>query len=104
MRAWTHATVLTPEEILALARDPVTRTWSDSIGLQWSISVERMSARDQSRYVGPGDVSELRWLLFQRSGVPRQALITADTHLGELTRAELQELSDGSTLRWRGHG
>lgn len=101
MRAWTPEPLLTIEEVRALARDPVTRVWTDSIGLQWSVSTERvpMSGR-RRRAEGEGegvgeDAMEVR-LVFQRGGVRRSAIVGTEAHLGELTRAELQELFDSA--------
>lgn len=94
MRAWVATPIRTQEDVLALAREPVTRVWTDSIGLSWSLSVERMSGTERRRLAGESAEADPRWLVFQRGGVRRHAVLEPGTFLGELSRAELQELFD----------
>lgn len=96
MRAWTAEPVLSEQEVLALERDPISRLWTDSIGLQWSISDEQMPPTGRPPRSGQMRQSELRWLAFQRGGIPRHVVIGPDVHLGELTREELQRLFDSA--------
>lgn len=75
---------LTQESLTALARDPVTRTWVDVVGLRWELSIEKKRSLQGE--------SDSAWLIFERGTSQWAVSVSSALHLGELTHGELQQL------------
>lgn len=90
MVTWVPGKDITAEGAEEAARDPLHRTWKDSVGLLWQVSVEAVKPwRMVVGSVPPGEEGESLALVFARGWHKRAALVPKDIHLGELTTGEL---------------
>lgn len=90
MVTWIPGRDINDEGALEAGRDPLHRSWRDSVGLVWQVSVEEAKPwRMQMGSISRGAEAQSAALVFARGWHKRAALVPRDIHLGELTQGEL---------------
>jgi hypothetical protein len=101
MVTWLPGDEVTEAIAEEAGRDPLHRTWVDSVGLVWQISLEqvkpwRVGADSLASEEESGSVA----LVFARGWSKRAALVPGETRLGDLTRGELARMFE-EAVTWK---
>lgn len=96
MRTWAFSEGPTEEEIRELAREPVVRTWIDTLGNRWEVTTELSSGRSAGAAPAAGGGPRPVWLTFKKAMVKRVVPVADGFRLGEAEPGELGRLLESA--------